>query len=57
MLVIHKSGAIEVNCPHCKHGVFVPLMLQAGSFELRKAIEPRLVVSKSVDSPKRDPTQ
>lgn len=43
MLVLHKSGEVEINCRHCKHGVFLPLVLHEGAFELRKS-EPRYVV-------------
>jgi hypothetical protein len=43
MLVVHKSGEVEINCKACKHGVLLPLALSAGAFVLRKA-EPRYVV-------------
>jgi hypothetical protein len=38
MLVIHKSGSVEVNCGLCKRGVIVPLKLLDGPVELRKAV-------------------
>jgi len=43
MLVLHKSGEVEINCRRCKHGVLLPLTLASGAFVLRKA-EPRYVV-------------
>lgn len=50
MLVIHKSGCIEINCSHCKRGVYVPLALTNGAFELRKA-EPRFVMGLTRSTP------
>lgn len=35
-LVLHKSGMVEVNCPHCKHGVIVPLEAVSGQKSLKK---------------------
>lgn len=43
MLIVHKSGEVEINCKHCKHGVLLPLVLALGAFELKKS-EPRYVV-------------
>lgn len=43
MLIIHESGQAEINCEHCKKGVFMPLTLSEGPFEMRKA-EPRLLL-------------
>jgi hypothetical protein len=37
MLVLHKSGEVEINCGICRQGVFVPLDLKQGPIELRKA--------------------
>jgi DNA-directed RNA polymerase subunit RPC12/RpoP len=51
MLVLHKSGDVEVNCPHCRRGVLLPLSfadsLFKGGFTLRKAYAPRLIVRKA----------
>jgi len=43
MLIVHKSGEVEINCRHCKHGVLLPLVLADGAFALKKS-EPRYVV-------------
>jgi hypothetical protein len=50
MLVLHKSGAVEINCGACGRGVLLPLERPAsGALELRKAETapaPRLIVPK-----------
>jgi hypothetical protein len=46
MLVIHKAGDVEINCGSCGRGVLIPLA-PTGSTELRKAVEPRLIVPKA----------
>ena len=47
MLVLHKAGDVEVNCPHCKQGVIVPLQAKTGPPELRKAqAGPRFIIKK-----------
>ncbi len=46
ILVLHKAGAVEINCESCRKGVLVPLVLKEDSLVLRKA-EPRLVVPKA----------
>lgn len=45
MLILHKSGEVEINCPHCKQGVLLPLVA-AGPPVLRKARVQRFVVMK-----------
>jgi hypothetical protein len=35
-LILHKSGAVEVNCPACKQGILLPLVVQ-GEITLKKA--------------------
>lgn len=40
MVVLHKAGDVEVNCPHCKAGVLLPLTVTTGG--LRKAAPPKL---------------
>lgn len=47
MLVLHKGGSVEINCGVCGKGVIIPLELRAGPVELRKAVEPRLVIPKA----------
>jgi hypothetical protein len=42
ILVLHKGGGAEINCPACKQGVILPLVLT--DKPLRKADEPRLIV-------------
>lgn len=37
ILVLHKSGEVEINCPHCKQGLIVPLAAISGDKQLRKA--------------------
>ena len=44
IVVLHKSGDVEVNCPHCKHGVIIPLVPAPGPPVLKKADEPKLIV-------------
>lgn len=43
ILVLHKSGAVEVNCRHCKRGIILPLAMEP-ILALKKADTPRLVV-------------
>jgi hypothetical protein len=38
MLILHKGGAVEVNCGICKRGVLLPLVIREGPVELRKAV-------------------
>lgn len=44
MVVLHKGGDVEVNCPHCKQGVIVPLQAKEGPPVLKKA--QRFVIKK-----------
>ena len=44
ILVIHKSGEIEIGCPECKRGILLPLLLKEGAFEIRKAPASSLVI-------------
>jgi len=46
MLVLHKSGGVEVNCPSCKQGVLVPLQAVEGEPVLKKASTTRFVIHK-----------
>lgn len=43
ILVIHKGGAVEINCGSCGKGVLLPLELASDSLTLRKAVGPKLV--------------
>ena len=45
ILVLHKSGDVEANCPSCQRGVLLPLQAKPGVTEVRKAGAPKLVVS------------
>lgn len=45
MLVLHKSGEAEVNCPACKRGVIIGTLVP--SQEPRKAEAPRPVVPRA----------
>lgn len=36
IVVIHKSGEVEINCEHCRKGVLLPMQIDA-RFELKKA--------------------
>ena len=47
IVVLHKSGGVEINCAACGHGVLLPLVLEEGEPELRKAEAPRLVARKT----------
>lgn len=47
VLVIHKSGEVEINCPSCRKGVLIPLVRSEGEGELRKADTPKLVARKA----------
>lgn len=46
ILVLHKSGEVEINCSRCGRGVLVPLQASDGPMELQKADMPRFVVGK-----------
>ncbi len=35
VIVLHKSGVVEINCPRCKNGVILPLV-KSDKVELRK---------------------
>ena len=51
MLVLHKSGDVEINCTHCKQGVLVPLVPKSGEKRLRKAAPRRMhTLKKGVDT-------
>lgn len=45
ILVLHKSGDVEVNCPSCHRGVLLPLQAKPGITEVRKALAPKLVIA------------
>jgi hypothetical protein len=47
ILVIHKSGEVEINCSSCGKGVLLPLRVAEGKIELRKAEPLRLIVRKA----------
>lgn len=51
IVVLHKSGDVEINCPHCSKGVLLPLAQTAdffgGQAKLRKAHTPRLIARKA----------
>lgn len=52
ILVLHKSGDVEINCRKCGGGVFLPLAAIPGA--LRKAhAPPRLVVRGNLDAPRK----
>lgn len=46
IVVLHKSGDVEINCGHCGRGVLLPLA-PSGDRVLRKARAPRLVARKA----------
>ncbi len=48
MLVLHKSGNVEINCPSCRRGVYLPLAI-SDQFVMRKA--QRFVVRGELDTP------
>ena len=43
MLVLHKSGDVEINCVACKRGVLLPLA-PLKDVPLRKAETPKFIV-------------
>lgn len=47
ILVLHKSGEVEINCSSCGKGVLLPLQAAEGAPELRKAETPRLIARKA----------
>lgn len=46
IVVLHKSGEVEINCPKCKQGVYLPLVAAEGVPTLRKARSQRFIVRK-----------
>ncbi len=51
MLVLHRGGDVEINCPGCKGGVIIPLVPVEGDMELRKALPRRKhILRKGLDS-------
>lgn len=47
ILVLHKSGEVEINCASCGKGVLLPLQVAEDAPELRKAEPPRLIARKA----------
>jgi hypothetical protein len=50
ILVLHKSGEVEINCQSCRKGVIVPLVPAPGPVMLKKAADappPRLVARRT----------
>jgi len=47
VLVLHKSGAAEINCEACGRGVLLPLTLSPGDMALTKAAPPKFVARRS----------
>lgn len=43
ILVVHKSGAVETNCPSCKKSILLPMEADLGK-PLRKSAGSRFVV-------------
>lgn len=44
ILVLHKSGEVEINCESCRRGVIIPMRVE-GSPTMKKAADgPRFVV-------------
>ncbi|MDQ3171086.1 MAG: hypothetical protein M3Q55_13195 [Acidobacteriota bacterium] len=43
IVVLHKGGGIEINCPACKGGIIIPTTIATGP--IRKSA--RYVISKS----------
>lgn len=47
VLVIRKSGEVEINCAHCKTPLVIPLAVKTDEpFALKKAQPPRLILRK-----------
>jgi hypothetical protein len=47
MLILHKSGGVEINCGSCKRGIILPLQPVEGDVSLKKArSKPRFFVRK-----------
>ena len=38
IVVLHKSGELEINCHNCKRGIILPLTFKTDNPVLRKAI-------------------
>ena len=53
MIVLHKGGDLEINCPSCKNGVLLPFTILRGR-ELRKgrAYRPIVFRGQGLTSPK-----
>lgn len=50
VLILHKSGDVEINCLHCKHGVILPLRAIPGVTTLKKGRVPmRHTLRKGLD--------
>lgn len=47
ILVLHKSGDVEINCSSCGKGVLLPLEIREEQAGLRKALPLKLVVWKA----------
>lgn len=45
ILVLHKAGGIEINCPSCRGGIVIPVAPVEGA--LQKAHVPRFVARRS----------
>ena len=47
IIVLHKSGDVEINCSNCKNGVLLPLVVSK-DVQLRKGRTYRPVIFKRV---------
>lgn len=40
MVILHKSGEVEINCPTCKNGVILPLAVTGSTLKKGRAYRP-----------------
>ena len=50
ILVLHKSGEVEINCTSCKNGVLLPLAVVPGAQLAKGRVAQRLTVRRGLTS-------
>lgn len=48
ILVLHKSGEVEINCTSCKNGVLVPLAAVPGATLAKGRVAQRITVRRGL---------
>lgn len=52
ILVLHKSGEVEINCAACKNGVLLPLAAVPGAALAKGRVAQRITVRRGLTIPR-----